>query len=111
MLRITFRGAPCSLEWGNVSEIIADLANVLLVDLEWSLDKIHSPIQQDVSDNDLLPKELPFASELPMVINTATPDSGVCNVYIDDITRVFVDNPWLQPQARAVIPLAIHAVG
>ena len=46
-----------------------------------------------------------------MAINPATPDSGVCNVYINDITRVFVENPWLQPQARVVIPLTIHTVG
>ena len=46
-----------------------------------------------------------------MSINPATPDSGVCNVYIDNITGVFVDNPWLQPQTRAVILLDIHVVG
>ena len=59
----------------------------------------------------LLPDNLLFAPALPMIIDPATPNSGVCAVYIVDITGVFVDNPWLQPQARAVIPLAIHAVG
>ena len=76
-------------------EPIVDLANVLLADPEWSPNKLHCPIQQDAPDNDLLLDDLLFAPVLPMAINPATPDSGVCNVYIDDITRVFVDNPWL----------------
>ena len=46
-----------------------------------------------------------------MAINPTTTDSGVCNIHIDNITGVFVDNPWMRPRARAVITLAIHAVG
>ena len=82
------------MEWDNVSEPIVNLANVLLADPEWSPGKLHSPIQQDVP-NVLLPSDLPFSPAQPMAINPVTPDSGVCDVYIDDITRVFVDNPWL----------------
>ena len=46
-----------------------------------------------------------------MAINPFMLDSRVCNVYIDDITVVFAENPWSRPQARAVILLAIHTVG
>ena len=99
------------MEWGNILEPIVDLANILLADPEWSLDKLDSPILQDVTEDILLPDNLPFAPALPMAIDPATLDSRVCDVYIDEITGVFVDNPWLQPRARAVIPLAIHAVG
>ena len=42
------------MEWGNISEPIVNLANVLLVDLEWSLEKLHSLIQQDVPDDVLI---------------------------------------------------------
>ena len=73
-------------------EPIVDLANILLADIEWSPDKLHSPIQQDVPDNVLLLDELPLIPALPMAINPATPNSKVCNVYIDDITGEFVDN-------------------
>ena len=104
-------GAPCPSEWGNILEPIFNFSNILLADPEWSLVKLHSPIQQDVLDNVLLTDDIPFAPALPMVINPATQDSGVCNVYIDNITGFFMVNPWLQLQARAVIPLAIHAVG
>ena len=99
------------MEWSNVLEPIVNLTNVLLVDPEWSPNKLHSPIQQDVPDDILLPGDLPFSLALPIAIVLATTNSGVYNVYINNITGVFVKNPWLQPQARAVIPLGIHVVG
>ena len=62
------------MEWGNILELIVNFANVLLADSEWSLDKLHFPIQQDVPDNVLLPDDLPFTPALPIVNNPATPD-------------------------------------
>ena len=56
-------------------EPIVDLNNILLVDPEWSPDKLHYLIQQDVLGNVLLPDDLLFAPALPMEIDPATPDS------------------------------------
>ena len=72
---------------------------------------LHSPIQQDVLNGILFHDNLPFAPALPIAIDPTSLDSGVSDVYIDDITGVFVDNPWSQLQARAVTPLAINKVG
>ena len=74
------------MEWGNISEPIAKLANVLLADPEWSPNKLHSPIQQDVPDNILLPDDLLFTPALPMAINPATPNSGIYEVYINSMS-------------------------
>ena len=67
---MTFGGAPCPSEWGNASESITDLANILFADPEWDPEEIQSPIQHMVTpDEPDLPDDVPFGEALSMVVD------------------------------------------
>ena len=66
----------CIMVHDNLAYLVLWLT-ILLVDPEWSLDELHSPIQQEFLNNILLLDKLPFSPALPMTIDPATPDSRV----------------------------------
>lgn len=70
-LRATFGGAPNSPEWGNISESVTDLANILMSLPDWDPEELHSPIQHLVPPYSYLPDDIAIA----VVLLTISPPS------------------------------------
>ena len=108
---MTFGGAACPSEWSNVSEIVTDLASILLNDVNWDPTKLCSPVTKHIPTTKYLPNHIPLAQSLPTLVNPETPPKGICDVYIDDIATVTVDEGENARRAKEAVPLAIHALG
>jgi hypothetical protein len=56
-LCLTFGGAPCPFNWGNVSETFCNLANKLVKCEDWDPGTLHSSVQKEIYFED----DVPFA--------------------------------------------------
>ena len=110
-LRLTFGGAACPSEWGNVSEVVCDLASMLLNAEDWNPHDLSPTVTNRIPDIKSIPDDIPFEQSLPMVVDPTPPPRGICDVYIDDIATVTVDEPGNAKRAKEAVPLAIHALG
>ena len=110
-LRLTFGGAACPSEWSNMSEVVTDLAAVILNSEEWNPNNLSSPVTNKIPTCKNLPDNTPFEPGLPIIVDPKTPKRGTCDVYIDDIATVTVDEPGNALRAKEVVPLAVHALG
>ena len=109
-LRATFGGCPGPYKWGVISELTADLANILMNHPDWNPDTLHSPNYISPKDN-LLPIDIPFVKALPTIVEPPIKNHGKSDIYIDDNTMITVDIGDNLKRARAAIPLAIHIIG
>ncbi len=61
MLRLSFGGAPCPLEWGAILESVCDLINTILQHNDWDpLTLFNAAAQAHVPLKELLPDNVPF---------------------------------------------------
>ena len=81
------------LRSGNVSEVVTDLASMILNSESWDAETLTSPVTSNLPPVENLPQQIPFEQALPMVVDPKTPTKGYCDVYIDDIATVTVDLP------------------
>lgn len=110
-LRLTFGGAPNPNFWGNVSEVITDLANALLQCQDWDPTNIHSPLQKLIPKFSPKKDKRPFTKALPTIVNVNVRNEGQADCYIDDITTVIVESIENIKRAASAVLLAIHTVG
>lgn len=111
MLRLSFGGTSCPASWCSMSEIITDLANELLHDPLWSGNHPHrSPDQALVPPPTRLCDSIPLAPSLPTMVLPPPRPVGMTDVFVDDVSTLFLDtdeNCWRAP---AAVPLAIHII-
>ncbi len=117
-LRMTFGGAPNPLQsWSDISEVIANLANVLVRRSDWEPGLCSAPQQgvlrtsESVHNNkDYVRPDNEFRSAFAMSV-----EDPVCDVrakfecYLDDLFGVLWAQDW--EKAEAVLPLVLHLVG
>jgi hypothetical protein len=111
-LRLTFGGAPCPAEWGEMSETICDLANAILSDPDWNPRLLCSPNQGLVPKEPSLPDDVPFAEARPLFVDIPINPRGKNEVFIDDNCTLGVDLPGTDNLlcVESAAMLAIHAV-
>lgn len=111
MLRLSFGGKSCPASWCAVSELITDLANELLHDPTWSAEPpFCSPDQTLVPPPDRLPNHIPLAPSLPTMLLPPPHPEGMTDVFVDDVSTLFLDTPENCARAPAAVPLAIHVI-
>jgi hypothetical protein len=90
-LRFTFGGSPNPSEFSVLSEMIADLANILIQhNKDWNPKSLHSEfITLTGSKPKLEPDDVEFAQARELLIDWDLADNGVTDAYIDDIFTVF----------------------
>jgi hypothetical protein len=81
-LRLTFGGAPCSFEWGIMSESICDLANGLLKCEEWDPLTLHALVQADIPTREYLDKDVTFAMGRELIVDVPVDPHGYADIYI-----------------------------
>jgi hypothetical protein len=109
-LRLTFGGAPCPSEWGEVSETICDLANAILADPNWNPRLLCSPNQGLVPEEPSLSDDVPFADARPLFVDIPVNPRGHNEVFIDDNCTLGVDLPGTDNVlcVESAAMLAIH---
>ena len=109
-LRMTFGGKPNASAWGCISEIVADLANKLLVCDTWDPSTLHSPLQSKIPSRKALDPHIPFAQAFATSVHILTEDKGKTDVYIYDNIAISPDLPGVPEKLEAAIPFVIHAI-
>ena len=110
-LRAIFGGSPCPSEWSIISETTADIANMLLTNLQWQPESLLSPNQSLIPGPLFLAKDEKFAPALPLMVDIPTVPSSKCDVYIDDLITVCLGQRDNVSRASSAVPLAIHTIG
>jgi hypothetical protein len=89
-LRFTFGGSPNPSEFSVLSEMIADLANVVIQHRDWNPNRLHSDFISLTGKKPILaPSSTPFAAAREMLPEWELSDYGVTEAYIDDIFTAF----------------------
>jgi hypothetical protein len=89
-LCFTFGGSPTPSEFSILSEMIADLANVMIQHPAWHPRRLHSPfVSLTRNKPDLQPGDIPFAKSRQLLIDWNLNTFGTTEAYIDDIFTVF----------------------
>jgi hypothetical protein len=89
-LRMTFGGAPNPSEFSVLSEMIADLANIIIQHSDWEPKRLHSSfISLTGPTPKLEPTEIPFAQSRELLLEWDLNSFGATEAYIDDIFTVF----------------------
>jgi hypothetical protein len=113
-LRFTFGGSANPSEFSSISEIIADLANIIAQHRTWNPSELHSEF---ISLTDDKPKLVtcptaPFAEARELLVDHDRSEYGTTEAYIDDIFTVF---PYLSEEhlqrGRNSALLAIDTMG
>jgi hypothetical protein len=91
MLRLTFGGSPCPLEWGSIAESICDLANAILLSNEWDPLSLQSPAQHLVPNKIILEDGIPFGIGRDLIVDITVDPRGTVDLYIDDFCGLTVD--------------------
>ena len=91
MLRLTFGGAPCPLEWGSIAKSICDLANAIFLNDEWDPLSLQSPAQHLVPNKITLEDDIPFGIGRDLIVNIPVDPRGTVDLYIDDFCGLTVD--------------------
>jgi hypothetical protein len=112
-LRFTFGGSPNPSEFSVLSEMIADLANVLIQDPGWSPRELHSPfVSLTENKPSLEPSNVPFAKSRQLLVDWELNNLGATEAYIDDIFTVFPCKSMKQfERGRNAALLAIDTLG
>jgi hypothetical protein len=111
MLRLSFGGTSCPASWCAVSELITDLANSLLHDPAWlATAPFRSPDQDLVPPPERLPSNIPLSPALPTMILPPPHPEGMTDVFVDDVSTLFLDTAEQCIRAPAAVPFAIHVV-
>jgi hypothetical protein len=89
-LRFTFGGSPNPSEFSLISEMIADLSNILLQHKDWDPTRLHSKFISVVNSTpNLEGDEVDFTPARELLNEWEMSDYGVTEAYIDDIFVVF----------------------
>jgi hypothetical protein len=89
-LRFTFGGSPNPSEFSLISEMIADLSNVLLQHKDWDPLNLHSEFISIVNPTPKLEQNnVEFTQARELLNEWEMSDYGVTEAYIDDIFVVF----------------------
>jgi hypothetical protein len=91
MLRLTFGGAPCPLEWGSITESICDLANAILLNDEWNHVSLQLPAQHLIPNKIILDDDIPFGIGRDLIVDIPVDPRGTVDLYIDDFCGLTVD--------------------
>jgi hypothetical protein len=94
--------------WCSVSEMITDLSNELPLIPKWDPDLLFSPSQVTVPSPKYLDDSIPLALARPLAVNIPTTALGRGDCFVDDIIKVFIDDPIQIKRHAASAPLAIH---
>lgn len=111
-LRLTFGGAPCPSEWGEMSETICDLTNAILSDSSWDPKLMRSPNQDLVPKEPMLPDTVGFGEARQLFVDIPINPRGKNEVFIDDNCTLGVDLPGTDNVlcVESAAMLAIYAV-
>lgn len=109
MLRLSFGGAPNPPTWCGVSEMITDLSNELPLCPTWDPEKLHHPIQPACPEPKYQPDSIDLAHAQPTVYYTPTDVPGRTDAFIDDLVRVFLDDPSTRSRESQAVSLAMYA--
>jgi hypothetical protein len=112
-LRFTFGGSPNPSEFSLISEMIADLSNILLQHRDWNPRELHSEFNSIADTTPKLADEsVEFTPARELLNEWEMSDHGVTEAYIDDIFNVF---PFLSEdhldRGRNASLLAIDTLG
>jgi hypothetical protein len=112
-LRFTFGGSSNPSEFSVLSEMIADLANVLIQHPHWKPDRLHSSFVSLTEDKPgLEPSHVPFAKSRQLLVDWNLNPVGATEAYIDDIFTVFPCKSMAQfNRGRNAALLAIDTLG
>ncbi len=94
MLRLSFGGAPCPLEWGAILESVHDLINAILQHDDWDpLTLFNAAAQAHVPPKELLPlpDNVPFGIGRDLIVEIPINMRGTVDMYIDDFIGLTVD--------------------
>jgi hypothetical protein len=91
MLRLTFGGAPCPLEWGSIAESICNLANAILLNDDWNPLSLQLPAQHLVPNKIILDNDIPFGIGRDLIVDIPVDPRGTVDLYIDDLCGLTVD--------------------
>ena len=109
-LRLTFGGRPNPSEWGNVSELAADLANDILKCKVQNPRTLHSPTQHIIPEASPLPDVVPLAQVAQTIVDIPAENDGKCDEYIDDSVIVGPDINDNEKRSESVILLALYTL-
>ena len=107
-LRLSFGGSVNPPSWCSVSEMITDLSNELPLIPKWNPDKLFSPAQVQVPAPRYLDDSIPLAPARPLAVDIPTTARGRGDCFVDDIIKVYLDDPVQIQRHAASAPLAIH---
>jgi hypothetical protein len=91
MLRLTFVGVPCPLEWGSITESICNLANAILLSDDWNPLSLQSPAQHLVPDKIVWANDTPFGIGRDLIVDIPANPRGTVELYINDFVGLTVD--------------------
>ena len=88
-LRVTFGGRPSPFLFSDLSEQVADLANVLTRCKLWDPAELLPKLSSLIGQPKLADKSIPFAPARQMIVNPGTDSHGLTDVFLDDLVSVF----------------------
>jgi hypothetical protein len=92
MLRLSFGGTPCPLEWGAILESVCDLINAILQHDNWDpLTLFNAAAQAHVPPKELLPDDVPFGIRRDLIVEIPINARGTVDVYINNFIGLTVD--------------------
>lgn len=109
-LRLTFVGASCPNLWGVISEVITDVANVILYNPFWDYNDLYDPLSDSIETPLPLPDEVPFHPAKDLAVQLPDNTNGYIDSYIDDTIGVVPDVGDNTKKLSRAIPLAIHTI-
>jgi hypothetical protein len=88
--------------------MVTDLANEILLCLEWDPHSLHSPAQEPTADPELLPVSIPFAPACSLAVNIPVTSTSGVDSFIKDLVLTFLDTLANCTCCPFAVPLAIH---
>jgi hypothetical protein len=107
-LRLSFGGSVNPPAWCSVLEMITDLSNDLPLINKWDPDKLFSPAQVTVPAPKYLEASIPLALARPLAMDIPTTAKGRGDCFVNDIIKVYLDDPIQIKRHVASAPLVIH---
>jgi hypothetical protein len=92
MLRLSFGGAPCQLEWGSISKPVCNLINAILLGDNWDSKTLFAyQAQNHVPPKEILSNYIPFEIGRDLIINIPIDMRSTVDTYIDDFIGLTVN--------------------
>jgi hypothetical protein len=88
--------------------MITDLSNKLPLITKWDPDLLFSPSQVSVPSPKYLDDSIPVALARPLAVDIPTTVLGRGDCFVNNIIKVFIDDPVQIKRHAASAPLAIH---